>query len=949
MPLELSTGVRESSASGARLEVGSRGVSDSKVGQYTGVDVVDPTSEETVAAATRLDTSLHPESRLPTRTGRYVLLEFLGAGAMGVVNRAYDPELQREVAVKRLKRQTIDSAAAKSLLREARAMATLSHPNVLPIYDVGIEDAFFAMEYVDGVNLAEWLNTEPRSRNDILRVFLNAGRGLHAAHLQGLVHRDFKPQNVMVGNDGRVRVMDFGLVRRCAAPKGSDNVSASPAAAAKASDNVSASPAAAADERASLHGYILGTPKYMAPESKRGQEGTARSDQYSFCRSLYLALNPEETPEGMTEASVVHPARRTTRRPPKLRMPRELGNAISRGLSPLPEDRWPDMDALLQALQPRKSRRRVLGVVGASAGLTALAAWAAIEPQDPCAEISARVDRAWSEQDRADASQAFGSLEASYAQQSWASTEARLDVLSLSWTQARLALCHSRVASDSKQNQQHALCLDRQLELTAALVNEFTNASAGVVENAVDAVNQLPSPESCADPSPLRALVDPPPLFVASSVRALNEDLAQARANILSAQWEDAFEALTKNAVTAAQLGYPPAVARTQLLLGDVAVRLAKYDAAEAAFRTALLQASASGDIQAQATALTKQCMVTGAVRRKLSEGLAMCARAEALLESLGNPAEPLASLQNTRAGILSQSGNHAEALAEFNAGLQTAEALPPGHPLRWKITGNIGLSYLQMGNVAKGREALQAALTQLESLRGSEHPLRVPILLNLARLAKSENEATEHRALLEEAFTVAVAAFGETNSATVVARAQLGFMFLDAGEPEAALEHMRIAAKYQPIVDPSGKRAGASYTSEIAGLLNTLERYDEAIQYADKAIEQWGPAPRAVTRGLRQKLHALRALDAPIDLETVEVGLEQLNSSSKVRPEQHAEFEFLAAQIFEERADDRARARALVKSALLRIEASKAEHVELGDAMRTWLEEHPLARRTAN
>ena len=184
-----------------------------------------------VTSTTDLDesTQVVPEPRVRDATGpspgahghldRYVMLEQVGAGGMGVVHRAYDPKLRREVAIKMLRfdrRVSADAPRSESrILREARAMAQLSHPNVLPVYDVGHvgEQVYIAMEYVDGTNLGRWLRRQSRSWPEVVEVFRQAGQGLHAAHLAGIVHRDFKPGNVLMGNKGRVLVTDFGLAQ----------------------------------------------------------------------------------------------------------------------------------------------------------------------------------------------------------------------------------------------------------------------------------------------------------------------------------------------------------------------------------------------------------------------------------------------------------------------------------------------------------------------------------------------------------------------------------------------------------------------------------------------------------------------------------------------------------------------------------------------------------------
>ncbi|HET6585525.1 MAG TPA: serine/threonine-protein kinase, partial [Nannocystaceae bacterium] len=222
------------------------------------------------------------------RVGRYVLLERIGMGGMGIVYAAFDPELDRRVALKLLRGSAGEARADLRLLREARALAKLTHPNVVPVFDVGSAAGrpYVAMEFVEGQTLTRWLAARPRSQAEILRVFGEAGRGLAAAHAIGIVHRDFKPDNVLLGgsgDDGRVpaivRVGDFGLARPVTATSSRTSADAI-ALPSDADEPLDASPLTRV-------GLVLGTPSYMAPEQHRGEDATPATDQYALCVSLY--------------------------------------------------------------------------------------------------------------------------------------------------------------------------------------------------------------------------------------------------------------------------------------------------------------------------------------------------------------------------------------------------------------------------------------------------------------------------------------------------------------------------------------------------------------------------------------------------------------------------------------------------------------------------------------
>jgi tRNA A-37 threonylcarbamoyl transferase component Bud32 len=296
---------------------------------------------------------------MPARVSRYVLTRVIGAGGMGIVFAAHDPELDRTVAVKLLRTDAVDprsrDALENRLRREARAMAKLSHPNVVAVYDVGVEGdrVFVAMELVIGVTLASWLE-EQHTLADILETFRAAGNGLAAAHDKGIIHRDFKPGNVLVGIDGRVRVTDFGIAKLEPTPS-------------RVSTTLTAINAA------------LGTPYYMAPEQFLGEAVDARADQFSLCVALYAAVHGVRPFDGNTLEQIATSvlANQLTPPPDPSRVQARIHAAIVRGLAIRPDDRFPNIEALLAELvlePPRPRRRTGVAIASALAGLAVIAA-----------------------------------------------------------------------------------------------------------------------------------------------------------------------------------------------------------------------------------------------------------------------------------------------------------------------------------------------------------------------------------------------------------------------------------------------------------------------------------------------------------------------------------------------------------------------------------------------
>ena len=325
-----------------------------------------------------------PVLAIGDRVGRYLVLSTLGAGGMGQVFAAYDPQLDRKIALKVLRANLGANAkeARARLKREAQAIAQLNHPNVVGVYDVGTtgdtDDVYIAMEFVEGDTLTTWLKRWPRTWREILEVYHQAARGLMAAHSVGLLHRDFKPDNVLVGGDGRVRVTDFGLARSLFGIDDSGR---------GATEAVQPRP-----DGSPLHvdltatGTVLGTPRYMPPEQLMGPNIDARSDQFSFCVALYEALYSKHPLEGSTSVSMLEHGKEALPPPEGTRVPSSVAKAVMRGLAKERTQRWPTMAALVSELTPpvkhARGRTAAVAMVGVIVlGVAAAAVMASHRPQ----------------------------------------------------------------------------------------------------------------------------------------------------------------------------------------------------------------------------------------------------------------------------------------------------------------------------------------------------------------------------------------------------------------------------------------------------------------------------------------------------------------------------------------------------------------------------------------
>jgi predicted Ser/Thr protein kinase len=294
---------------------------------------------------------------IPARVGRFEIDRRLGSGGMGVVYEGHDPALARKVAIKVLHEGV---GALSRLLREAQALAQLTHENVVQVYEVDTsgDQVFVAMQFIEGRTLHAWLRERPRTWREIVDVFTGAGKGLAAAHGKGLVHRDFKPDNVLVGNDGIPRVLDFGLARAASESSLDSLPGTAPSALASssgASHSLSASASASSPallEDLTRTGAIMGTPAYMSPEQSLGSGVGPASDQFSFCVALYEALYDQRPFAGTSVTALLAnlQAGKVQAPPPGHDVPPWLHAAVLRGLALEPTDRFPSMDALLTEL-----------------------------------------------------------------------------------------------------------------------------------------------------------------------------------------------------------------------------------------------------------------------------------------------------------------------------------------------------------------------------------------------------------------------------------------------------------------------------------------------------------------------------------------------------------------------------------------------------------------------
>jgi serine/threonine protein kinase/tetratricopeptide (TPR) repeat protein len=612
----------------------------------------------------------------PDRAGdpsrRYVLLSTLGAGGMGVVHAAFDRELDRKVALKFLSPASGEEPArARSRLqREAQALAKLSHPNVVTVYEVGVLDGevFVAMELVDGVTLREWLARAPRSTKEIVAILLQAGEGLAAAHRAGFIHRDFKPENVLVGNDGRVRVTDFGLARAL-------DKAARPAREAEPAEGAGVAAEGVALTRT---GVNAGTPAYMAPEQATGGVADARTDLYSYCVTLHEAVT------GARPADRAHDAHDAHGGKAKRQAPAWLDRILARGLRERPEERWPSMRELLDSLAEGPPRTVRNASLAALALLVAAGAWVAVAHarRPVCTDVGALWGSTWSEPQRTAVSAAFGRSGKPGVDTLFAGVDRLMQAYRSQWvtvaTDACLATRARGVQSEAMLDHRMA-CLDDRRRVAGHLAELLEAPDPALVEKAQSAVAELPSLDGCSDLDALTQLL-PLPADPASraEVARLADIAAQVEALISASAVKRAHDLIGPAVEAAARLGYRPIWGRLRYLQGRVASDydwaasardLGRSTPVEDAYREAAALAMEGHDDATAVLAWRWLAYEEGYRWHHPVEGRAALRYAEAAVTRLGSNDLDEAGIQRTTSLIDEADGRWEEGLAAIQKG----------------------------------------------------------------------------------------------------------------------------------------------------------------------------------------------------------------------------------------------------------------------------------------
>lgn len=713
--------------------------------------------------------------------GRYIVLGKLGAGALGVVFVAFDPELDRQVALKLIKSRLWRRAPAdaREMLRaEAVAMARLQHPNVVAVYDVGTyrDQLFVAMELIDGTNLATWLQRERRSWRERLAVVMEAGRGLAAAHRAGLVHRDVKPDNVLVAHDGRAVIADFGL--------------------ALLGDG---------GEPSSRSAGGSGTPAYMAPEQREGQAGVG-ADQFSFCVTAWETIYGQRPFEGSTVAELDAAASAGRIRPPPRGpgVPAAVQRILARGLAADPARRHADVQTLLAALQRAAARRWrwwALGIAVVIALATAFAVTARRWP-DPVDEQrragEQRLRSAWS-QERREA--LTGALIARHPAHAGAPERlaTRLDAYADGWLAMRLESARQARAGEQSPLvlERRLACLDRRLAQLDSLVRVLGEGDVAL-DRARAAIEELTPVTVCADTEALLAVVPPPEdATLAAEVAAVRQQIDRAEALRLGGDPAASLELAREAAAAASALDYLPVRAEARLALGLALDGSGQGHQANEELAAAIETAARARDDYLAARAWIARVGLLGARLGKHDEALLLAPAASAAVLRSGSPLELRAHLANDLGNTYYRAGTFDKALASYEEALALRrELLGPRHLLVAHTLSNLGSALSKFDRIDEAMQRATEALAIVEAELGPAHPSVAAILSNLGLRLHELGRAAEARPHLERALAIRRTTLGDDHPEVAGSRNNLALVLQDEGRFDEARVELEEAAR---------------------------------------------------------------------------------------------------------------------------------------------------------
>ena len=666
----------------------------------------------------------------PDTIGRYQIQSLLGEGGMGQVFAAFDPELGRTVALKLVRSDRLRSSGRDRarLLREAQALAKLQHPNVVAIYDAGAEgeQVFIAMELIVGRTLGQWLQSASRPWPAIVDRFVAAGRGLAAAHEVGIIHRDFKPSNVVVGAQ-RVVVVDFGLAR----PGGDTD------------QNDAGSSRTVFDVNLTLTGERIGTLRYMAPEQHLGGALSPQTDQFAFAVTLWEALYGISPFSGKNSAEILRAMRQGPALPLGHKVPERLRAALTRALAVEPGHRWPSLEGLIAALErSRAVRGRSLALAAVAVGLMGAAfvggrQQATAPPCDAGAGLAADV---WTPLARARIQTAFRATGSPYADETYRRIDATMQAKLDGWARAHRETCE---ATHVRHEQSETLldlrmrCLGEARTEIENLVTALGDSSQDAVDHALRAVADTGDVSSCATVSLQSALAPPKDPRTATRVVALDAERARVQALYRLGRAKEAVAAGRELLERARALDYAPA--RAEILSVVHTIESAYGDAGRVPdlTREQLRFAQEAHDDRLVAMALTDEASFVGVEQRRFIEGARLFGIAEAALLRAGDVPAAASSLMQKEGNFLAAQNQPSFALSRYALALAAlcSRGDCANHTRLPFVLQGIAGEEASLGETTRARVLMERALALLERTRRADDPLLAAVQSNLGTM----------------------------------------------------------------------------------------------------------------------------------------------------------------------------------------------------------------------
>ncbi|MEM6296014.1 MAG: serine/threonine-protein kinase [Myxococcota bacterium] len=772
------------------------------------------------------------------RVGRYHIRRKLGSGGMGTVYAAFDPDLNREIAIKLLHESPgrPQSKRATALLREAQAMAAFSHPNVVTVHDVGTHEGrvFLAMDWVRGDTLRAWMKERPLP--DVLAALSQAGRGLAAVHAAGLVHRDFKPTNVMVHPDGRVVVMDFGLARR--AQTGSLEAPANNSATRTYDDDVS------------RVGSVQGTPAYMAPEQHLGFDIDGRADQFAFCVTAYEGLHGTRPFRARTVTELLmRIADRDFAQTRNPAVPTRVHSALVRGLSEVAKDRWPSMDDLLSRLEARSGRQTWIAWGGAATLATVIGGTALMDHDDPCATSGEGVKERWSDQTRGSIRGALTRSGRAFADDTARRVDEALETYVDALVDAHTSACKTEI--EPTLLDRRTACLRQRSGALHATLDVLATPADGLVNKAFQVVDGLPDPAACLDPEHLGDAA-PVPIDQArrGAVERARNLISRAQAYKEAGDPKEALDVSKAALALARETDFSPVVAEALATYASAQEANGRHADAALTFENAFHLARSTHQDRVAVRAATQLVYTVGYRLRAPDATEVWVRQSRALLDAMpvDDPTRRLyeARLLNNEGTLAYGRGAHAAAVEAFKQVLDLRAALHgPEHPDVAAAHSNLGLALTQLDRFDEALAHHADARASWEQSLGPEHPMVGVSLTNEAFVYEKLERFDEAAEVYEKAIALRRASLGPRHPGVALSTNNLGFVRGSMGQHQEALGlHQEALSIWNEAYGDTHHRV-ASALEGISLSMKALGRFEEAYRFSSRTLKTvegvWG------------------------------------------------------------------------------------------------------------